>query len=258
MTSPPPSENGSHGAPPPIPAPPPARPRMKTIGVLGAMSKASTLQYYDLLCDLVAARPDSPDAPRMLVRSVDYARAMLLQNDDDWLAIGAMLAEQAEALEAAGADMIVLASTMMHKAVPRAMRDVSVPLVHTADAAAQRILDAGFSHPGLMGTQLTMEDRFYLDRLRGLGLQPVVPEAACRERIHEVIYEELVRNMVDAQSRTDFEAIAARLKRMGADCLILGCQEAGLLLDADNSPLPVFDTVRIHCEATLAEAFDMA
>ena len=99
-----------------------------------------------------------------------------------------------------------------------------------------------------------MEDRFYLDRLRGDGLQPVVPEASDREHIHSVIYEELCRHDVREESRGDFVKVAARLKQMGADCLILGCTEVGLLLNPDNSPLPVFDTTQIHCEAALALA----
>ncbi|MEL6686831.1 MAG: aspartate/glutamate racemase family protein [Pseudomonadota bacterium] len=228
---------------------------MKTIGVLGGMSTASTLQYYELLCQLTQQKLGGLHSPRLLIRSVDFGLVAHLQNEGAWGVLGDMLADRAVELERGGADMIVLATNTMHKVVPRMMRDVTIPLIHIADATAERILASGFSHPGLMGTQFTMEDRFYLDRLRGQGLQPIVPEAEDRERIHEVIYEELCRHEVNSESRADYLAIANRLKTMGADCLILGCTEVGLLIDADNSPLPVFDTTHIHCEAALAAAF---
>jgi aspartate racemase len=240
--------------PPPLQPSPPPMPAMKTIGVLGGMSTASTLQYYELLCRLTSERLGGLHSPRLLIRSVDFGLVAQLQNDGAWDVLGERMAARAEELERGGAEMIVLATNTMHKVVPRMMRDVSVPLVHIADVTAERILAGGFSHPGLIGTQLTMEDRFYLDRLRGLGLQPVVPEADDRSRIHEVIFEELCRHVVDPGSQAEFVAIAERLKTMGADCLILGCTEVGLLIDADNSPLPVFDTTRIHCEAALALA----
>lgn len=233
-------------------SPPPA---MKTIGVLGGMSTASTLQYYELLCSLTTARLGGLHSPRLLIRSVDFGLVAHLQNEGAWAALGQMLAERAEELERGGADMIVLATNTMHKVVPRMMRDMSIPLIHIADATAARILAGGFSHPGLLGTKFTMEDRFYLDRLRAEGLQPVVPEAEDRQTIHTVIFEELCRQDVQEDSRTEFIKVAARLKQMGADCLILGCTEVGLLLNLDNTPLPVFDTTQIHCEAALAAAF---
>jgi aspartate racemase len=233
----------------------PSAPMMKTIGVLGGMSTASTLQYYELLCQLTQSRLGGLHSPRLLIRSVDFGLVAYLQNEGAWGALGDMLADRAVELERGGADLIVLATNTMHKVVPRMMRDVSIPLVHIADATAARIKAAGFSHPGLIGTRFTMEDRFYLDRLRGEGLQPLVPDAKDRDRIHEVIYEELCRHEVVEESRADFVAIAGRLKKMGADCLILGCTEVGLLIDADNSPLPVFDTTHIHCETALDAAF---
>ncbi|GLQ20877.1 aspartate/glutamate racemase family protein [Algimonas porphyrae] len=229
-------------------------PSMKTIGVLGGMSTASTLQYYELLCELSAERLGGVHSPRLLIHSVDFGQAAHLQTEGAWGALGDMLAAQAEALERGGADMIVLASNTMHKVVPRMMRDVSIPLVHIADATAERITAAGFSRPGLIGTRFTMEDRFYLDRLRGLGQQPIVPAPDDRTQIHDIIYEDLCRQVVTAEGREAYVAIAKQLKQMGADCLILGCPEVGLLLDPDNSPLPVFDTTRIHCETALERA----
>ena len=174
-----------------------------------------------------------------------------MQSEGAWGALGERLAERAVELERGGAELLVLATNTMHKVVPRMMRDVTIPLVHIADATAARLKAAGFAHPGFLGTRFTMEDRFYLDRLRAEGLQPVVPEAADRAEIHRIIYEELCRHDVRDDSRATYLAVAERLKRMGADSLILGCTEVGLLLDPDNSPLPVFDTTQIHCEAVL-------
>ena len=229
-------------------------PRMKTIGILGGMSTASTLQYYERLCALTTERFGGLTSPRLLIRSVDFGQVAHLQNAGAWGALGERLAERAVELERGGAELIVLATNTMHKVVPRMMRDVSVPLVHIADATAARLKQAGFAHPGFLGTQFTMEDRFYLDRLRGAGLQPIVPEAPDRAEVHRVIYEELCAHAITPESRAFFVATAERLKRMGADSLILGCTEVGLLLDTDNSPLPVFDTTHIHCEAALAAA----
>ena len=229
-------------------------PRMKTIGILGGMSTASTLQYYERLCALTSERFGGLTSPRLLIRSVDFGMVAHLQNEGAWGALGERLAERAVELERGGADLIVLATNTMHKVAPRMMRDVTVPLVHIADATAARIKAAGFSHPGFLGTQFTMEERFYLDRLRADGLQPIVPDASDRAEVHRIIYEELCAHDIQEESRETFVAVAGRLKRMGADSLILGCTEVGLLLDVDNSPLPVFDTTHIHCEAALEAA----
>ena len=231
-------------------------PAMKMIGILGGMSTASTLQYYETLCTLTQDRLGGLHSPRLLIRSVDFGVVARLQNEGAWGALGERLAERALELESGGAELLVLATNTMHKVVPRMMRDVTIPLVHIADATAARIKRAGFAHPGFIGTAFTMEDRFYLDRLRGEGLQPIVPEREDRAEVHRVIYEELCRHEVTEEARAHFIDVAGRLRRMGADCLILGCTEVGLLLDVDNSPLPVFDTTRIHCEAALDLALE--
>lgn len=230
-------------------------PPMKTIGILGGMSTASTLQYYEYMCRLVQDRLGGLHSPRLLIRSVDFGVMNALLNEGAWGALGERLAERAVELERGGAEILILATNTMHKVAPRMMRDLTIPLIHIADATADRILAAGFSHPGFIGTSFTMEDRFYLDRLRARGLQPIVPEAADRAMIHSVIFEELCRHDVREESRAAYENVAGSLKMMGADCLILGCTEVGLLLSPDNAPLPVFDTTIIHCEAAIDAAF---
>ena len=231
---------------------------MGMIGILGGMSAASTLQYYELLCELTTARLGGLHGPRLLIRSCDFAQIARLQNQGAWAALGERLAERARDLEAGGADVLLLTTNTMHKVAPRMMRDVSIPLIHIADAAADAILAGGFSHPGLIGTRFTMEDSFYLDRIKARGLQPIVPEREDRELVHTVIYEELCQHTVLPESREAFVRVTRELKQMGADCVILGCTEVGLLLDADNSALPVFDTTRLHCEAAIDAALALA
>lgn len=224
---------------------------MKTIGLLGGMSAASTQIYYRLLCERTRQRLGGLHSPSLLLRSVDFAPIAAAQAAGDWDGLGRMLNAEARALAAGGAELLVLATNTMHKLADAMMAGVDLPLVHIADATARAIHAAGLKHPGLMATRFTMEQGFYTDRLRAAGLQPVLPDATDRATIHRIIYEELCRDVINPSSRSDYEAIAARLVASGADCLILGCTEVGMLLHAGNVPVPVFDTVAIHCEAAL-------
>lgn len=224
---------------------------MKTIGILGGMSAASTLTYYRRLCDLTRDRFGGLHSPQLLIRSLDFAPIAAAQAAGDWDGLGAALNQEALRLEQAGAGVIVLATNTMHKLAEPMMQGVSAPLVHIADATAAAIRAAGLSRPGLMATAFTMEQRFYTDRLCAAGLVPVLPDAADRTEIHRIIYDELCCDVVTPTSRSIFEAIAARLAAAGADSLILGCTEVGMLLTQANVPVPVFDTVAIHCAAAL-------
>jgi aspartate racemase len=190
----------------------------------------------------------------LLIRSIDFAPIAQLQAQGEWDAMGSILNTHARALERAGAAMIVLATNTMHKLAEPMMAGVGIPLIHIADATALAIRQAGHTRPGLMATAFTMEQDFYLGRLRNHGLDPLVPGAADRAETHRIIYEELCRDITTDQSRHSFEAIAARLATAGADSLILGCTEVGMLLNATNVPVPVFDTVAIHCAAALDAA----
>ena len=174
-----------------------------------------------------------------------------MQAKGDWDAAAAVLGGEAQALQAGGAQILILASNTMHKVADQIMQKVDLPFVHIADATAAAIVQAGFRRPGLMATAFTMEQGFYTGRLEAMGLQPVIPQAADRAVCHQVIYEELCRGEVRAESRQQFEVIAARLVAQGADCLILGCTEVGMLLGAHNVGVAVFDTVKLHCAAAL-------
>ena len=230
---------------------------MKTIGILGGMSAASTQVYYDTLCALTRDRLGGLHSPELLIRSLDFAPIAALQAAGNWQEAGVILNREARALEAGGAELLVLATNTMHKLTDLILEDVGIPLVHIADATAAAVREAGHSRPALMATAFTMEQRFYVERLDGAGLTPVLPEAADREMTHRIIYEELCKAVIRDASRAVYEAIAGRLKGAGADSLILGCTEVGLLLGPENSPLPVFDTTIIHCMAALDAALEL-
>ncbi len=231
---------------------------MKTIGVIGGMSAASTQVYYRLLCDGTRARLGGLHSPDLLIRSLDFAPVAALQAAGDWDGAGRLLNREARRLERAGAEMLLLATNTMHKVADTLMQGVTIPLLHIADATAARIRAQGHKAPGLIATAFTMEQAFYRDRLVAHGVPPIVPEASDRAEVHRIIYEELCRDVVTAASTEAFASVAARLVSRGADCIILGCTEVGMLLHAGNVPVPVFDTTRIHCEAALDMALEAA
>ena len=227
---------------------------MRTIGILGGMSAASTQTYYRELCDLTRNRLGGLHSPELLIRSLDFARIETLQMKGEWNAAGAILNEEAKALERGGADLIVLATNTMHKLASEMMAGVGIPLIHIADATAEAINFAKLSAPGLMATAFTMEQSFYVDRLVAAGLNPVLPNSDDRAETHRIIYEELCKDITTGESEAAYVAIANRQVETGADSLILGCTEVGMLLHQDNVPVPVFDTTLIHCTAALDRA----
>ena len=227
---------------------------MKTIGILGGMSAASTQIYYRELCDLTRQRLGGLHSPELLIRSLDFAEIEALQVKGEWSAAGAILNREAKALESGGADILVLATNTMHKLAAQMMDGVSIPLLHIADATAEGIRAAGLKSPGLMATAFTMQQSFYTDRLRAAGLTPILPSEADQDATHRIIYDELCKDVVTPKSQEAYVGIARRLVDAGADCLILGCTEVGMLLNADNVPCPVFDTTQIHCRTALEMA----
>jgi aspartate racemase len=224
---------------------------MKTIGILGGMSAASTQIYYRELCTLTRERLGGLHSPELLIRSLDFARIETLQVAGEWDQAGQILAKEARALERGGADILILATNTMHKLADQMMEGISIPFLHIADATASAIRKQGLAKPGLMATAFTMEQAFYIDRLVAADLHPITPETEDRRETHRIIYEELCRDVVTEESRAAYVSIAGRLVDRGADCLILGCTEVGMLLDQGNVSVPVFDTTLVHCEAAL-------
>lgn len=227
---------------------------MKTIGILGGMSAASTQIYYRELCDVTRARLGGLHSPELLIRSLDFAEIERLQVAGEWSAAGEILNREARALERGGAGLIILATNTMHKLADEMMAGVGVPFLHIGDATARQITAKGLKRPGLMATAFTMEQTFYTDRLREAGLAPQLPGDADRAETHRIIYEELCKDITTDESRAAYVAIAERLVEAGADSLILGCTEVGMLLNQDNVSVPVFDTTLIHCATALDHA----
>ncbi len=189
-------------------------------------------------------------SPELLIRSIDFAPIAALQASGDWDAAVDILNANAKALQRGGAEILLLATNTMHKLAGQMMDGVTIPLLHIAQATATRIARAGLKRPGLMATAFTMQESFY-DKLHAAGLTPIIPDAEDRSTIHRIIYAELCRDVTTTASRATFESIAARLIAQGADGLILGCTEIGMLLSQSNVAVPVFDTTLIHCETAL-------
>jgi len=229
---------------------------MKTIGILGGMSAASTQLYYQQLCNMTRDLLGGLHSPELLIRSVDFAEIEQLQMSNDWQAAGDRLNTEARRLEQGGAHLILIATNTMHKLANEIMHGLSIPMIHIADATAKRINQAGLRRPGLMATRFTMEETFYTQRLSDCGIDALTPAHKDRLSTHEIIYSQLCKGIVTDESRQEYIDIADRLVGSGADCLILGCTEVGMLLNERNVNVPVFDTTRIHCEAALEFAMD--
>jgi aspartate racemase len=222
---------------------------MKRIGLLGGMSWESTIEYYRLVNELVAERLGGLHSADCLLRSVDFADIEVLQREDRWEEAGEVLAREARQLEAAGAELLVLCTNTMHKLAPVITAAIGIPFVHIADTTADAVKRAGLRRVGLLATAYTMEQEFYVGRLREHGLEVVVPDAADRKIVHDVIYEELCRGIVEDASREEYRRIMRALAGQGgAEGILLGCTEIDLLVGAGDSPVPVFDTTRLHAE----------
>jgi aspartate racemase len=218
------------------------------------MSAASTQIYYRALCDQTRARLGGLHSPELLIRSLDFAVIEDLQREGEWGNAGEILNREATALERGGAELLVLATNTMHKLAEKMMEHVNIPLIHIADATAEAIVAAGLKSPGLMATAFTMEQSFYIDRLIAAGLAPIIPNGPDRRDTHRIIYDELCKDITTRESEAAFTEIAGRLVASGADCLILGCTEVGMLLNPGNVAVPVFDTTLIHCSTALERA----
>ncbi|MFJ4091406.1 aspartate/glutamate racemase family protein [Kitasatospora sp. NPDC089913] len=227
---------------------------MKTIGLLGGMSWESTATYYRLLNELTRDRLGGLHSAKCVLYSVDFAEVERLQTAGEWEAAGRLLADAARAVEAAGAELLLICTNTMHKVADQVAGAVSVPLVHLADATAAAVLTAGVTRVGLLGTAFTMEQDFYRDRLASHGLDVMVPDPAGRALVHRVIYEELCLGVVREESRAEYRRVISELVAAGAEGVILGCTEIELLVGPGDSAVPVFPTTRIHAEAAVTAA----
>ena len=227
---------------------------MKKIGVLGGMSVASTKIYYDLLCQYTFEELGGLNSPDLIIRSLNFADIEKLQSEHRWEEAGKLLNKEAKILEKSGAEILLLATNTMHKVIDLVLQGTSLDFIHIGTATANRIVAAGFNKPALIATKFTMEEEFYKKTLIDNNLSPIIPKEKERQLIHGIIYNELCQSVINEGSRNIFIDICNNLREGGADCVILGCTEVCLLLNATTSPLPVFDTTQIHCSAAITEA----
>ena len=228
---------------------------MKTIGLIGGMSWESSIEYYRIINQSVREKLGGVHSAKSVMLSVDFAEIEPLQHQGKWKETGEILIESAQSLEKSGADFIVLCTNTMHKVAGEIQAQVQIPLLHIADATAQRVIDSGIRKIALLGTRFTMEEDFYKGRLaQKYHLDVLIPQPEEREIIHNVIYNELVVGRIQPQSREQYLRIIKRMIEEGAEGIILGCTEIGLLVKQSDCPVPVFDTTRIHAEAAVAFA----
>jgi aspartate racemase len=224
---------------------------VKTIGLLGGMSWESSIEYERIINEEVRARLGGVHSADLLVRSYDFAEIEKLQEAGDWDEAGRILATDARALQAVGAEIIVLCTNTMHKVAGAIEAAIEVPFLHLADATATAVLAAGLSKVALLGTRYTMEQDFYRDRLEQHGLAVLIPDEPDRSVIHEVIFSELVRGAINDESRGRYLGAIRRLRERGAEGVIAGCTEIELLVSADDLDCPYFPTTRLHALAAV-------
>jgi aspartate racemase len=222
---------------------------MKTIGLIGGMSWQSTIPYYRLINESIARTLGGLHSAKIIVWSIDFAGMEELQRAGRWEEAGVQLADAARALEQAGAEVLLIGANTMHIVADQIEAGIGIPLLHVADATAAAVLESGAHTVGLLGTRFTMEKEFYRRRLESHGLKVLIPEEADRTEVHRVIYDELVLGRIEEASRVAYRRVVASLVAQGAEAIIFGCTEIGLLINQSDSSVPVFDTTTIHAQA---------
>ena len=221
---------------------------MKTIGIIGGMSPESTVLYYQIINRETNRRLGGNRSAKILLDSVDFEEIVCLQKSGDWVAAGNVLAQSARKLEAGGADFLLLATNTMHKVAAPIAAAVSVPFLHILDAVAQAARVQGFATVGLLGTRFTMQDGFYTDGLAERGIRTLVPDEAEQAEIHRIIFDELCTGQIREDSKRRYLNAIAALAERGAQAVILGCTEIGLLVQQGDTPVPLLDSTEIHVQ----------
>jgi len=229
---------------------------MKTIGLIGGMSWESSIEYYRMINEETHRRLGGLHSARSVMVSVDFAEIEDLQRTGRWAEATQQMVAAARQVERGGADFLVICTNTMHKMAAEVQASIRIPLLHIADATAARIVQQGLQKVGLLGTRFTMEEDFYKGRLQARGLEVLVPGPAGRESVHRVIYDELCLGLVREPSRESFRSIMAELVSGGAQGIVLGCTEIGLLVKEGDAPVPLFDTTRIHALAAVEAALE--
>jgi aspartate racemase len=228
---------------------------MKTIGLLGGMSWESTVTYYRLINEGIKAGLGGLHSAQVSLYSVDFDPIERCQHAGDWAGTSKILQDAALKVQSAGADFLLICTNTMHKVAPDIESILDIPLLHIADATAQEIKQQGIKTVGLLGTAFTMEQDFYKGRLESKhDLQVLIPDEADRKIIHQVIYEELCLGKINDDSRQAYLRIIQQLSATGAEAIILGCTEIGLLVSQADTDVPLLDTTAIHAEQAVKQA----
>jgi aspartate racemase len=228
---------------------------MKTIGLLGGMSWESTLVYYRAINERVKAELGGLHSARIVLHSVDFEPIERLQHAGDWQGAAEILVDAARSVQNAGADFLLICTNTMHQVAPEIEAAIDIPLLHIADATAERLKSDGIETAGLLGTAFTMEQAFYKERLsKQHGLRVLVPNDRDRATVHRVIYDELCLGRINPGSREQYLRIIDGLAAEGAEAVILGCTEIGMLVKDADTPVMLMDTTAVHAEAAVKEA----
>ncbi len=225
--------------------------QQRTLGIIGGMSWESTQSYYRLINEGIKAELGNLHSADLLIHSVDFAPIGVLQAQGAWDELGIMMASSGKRLQAAGAQGLLIATNTMHKVVDEVQVATDLPIIHIAEATAQAINQQGLKTIALLGTQFTMTEDFYKQRLIDAGLQVLIPDSDARVEVHRIIYDELCQGQLLASSRQYYSQVINDLAEQGAEGVILGCTEIGLLISQADSPIPVFYTTAIHAAAAV-------
>lgn len=228
---------------------------MQIIGMIGGMSWESSIEYYRLINEAAKERLGGLHSAKSVMVSVDFAEIETLQHEGRWKEATQVMIAAARQVEAGGADFLVICTNTMHKMADEVEAAIHIPLLHIADATAEVIKAHGLGTVGLLGTKFTMEEDFYRGRLAGRhALQVLIPEPADRETVHDIIYKELVLGVIQPESRRQYRRVIEKLIGAGAQGIILGCTEIGLLVKEEDSSVPLFDTTVIHAISAVEQA----
>lgn len=227
---------------------------MKTIGLIGGMSWESTTTYYQIINETIKNELGGLHSAKCILYSVDFSEIEECQANGNWAKSAEILSGAAKKLESAGADFIVICTNTMHKIVPQIQNHINIPILHIAEATAETLIRQNIKKVALLGTKYTMTQDFYKERLISKGLSVIIPSAKEVEEVNRIIYNELCVGIISASSRKIYSEIIERLKSAGAEAVILGCTEIGMLIRKDDSALPVFDTTVIHAQKAALQA----
>ncbi|WP_342535520.1 aspartate/glutamate racemase family protein [Lysinibacillus sp. FSL K6-1151] len=227
---------------------------MKTIGLIGGMSWESSAAYYRLMNEQVKQRLGGLHSAKCILYSVDFQQIEHFQAKGEWDKAGNVLAQAAQSLERAGADFVIICTNTMHKVIDIIEAAITIPILHIADATARQIKEAGLQKIALLGTKYTMEQAFYKARVEGFGIEVIVPDSHERMEVNRIIYEELCLGIIKQDAKTYYIQVVEELVQAGAQGVILGCTEIGLLIQQEDISVPVFDTAAIHAHTAVSMA----